>query len=334
LQQTASRGLLKGPRSSAPRLTKSNHKKIEFVDNLDLSEFLECNPAGKLINYLPTSPNTHSATSSMDLSRTHSTDIDYHHKDEKIPIETKFSINEFALKKTHTNLDELTYLPDFKLVNRLLDENVGPSSNWIQLYKDDNLRYYSHESAKGPVLFMKLFARFPGISSEKLFRLLTDNNKAKYFKDNIKETVIERINDHTEIVHVEKKMPTFMSDRDNVIVRFCIDSEKNTAVLPKYGLNGIARPFFAIYYRSIIREDILSKRNTIRSNTILHGMIIQKVDGPQELTLVRTVTHSDYKGGVPHWIMQKFAATLPKRIISSIEEAYKKWIEETAGKKL
>jgi len=114
-----------------------------------------------------------------------------------------------------------------------------------------------------------------------------------------------------------------MKDRDNVILRFNVDSEKQSAVIEKYGLQGLRRPFFAFYYRSIDRKDIPIKKNVLRSHTYLHGTIIQK-DPNSNITTMKAVTHSDYGGDVPEWLMQKYSSFFPRRVIGALEEAYKK----------
>lgn len=135
-----------------------------------------------------------------------------------------------------------------------MDEKKPDQGTWLETYRDDKLRYYLHKSTKGPIVFFKYYGKFPNSDPKKLFDLATKPENAKYTKGKVKERVLENINDHIMILLVEKKMPTLMSDRENIILRFAIDSEKHSHLINKYGLQGLRRPFYAIYYRSIHYE--------------------------------------------------------------------------------
>lgn len=58
-----------------------------------------------------------------------------------------------------------------------------------------------------------------------LFDLFVDINKRHYWDYKNKESVIEKVSSYSDVVHVQRKMPLFLSDRENIIYRCYIGNK-------------------------------------------------------------------------------------------------------------
>ena len=91
-------------------------------------------------------------------------------------------------------------------------------------------------------------------------------------------------------------------------------------------------PYYAIYMKSVPRPDIPVPKGYLRTETIKSGWIIERDPHNPKNTIINAVTHSDFKGSVPGWIMQRVAAGMPKKVMSIFLEGYRKYEAEVKGK--
>lgn len=80
--------------------------------------------------------------------------------------------------------------------------------------------------------------------------------------------------------------------------------------------------------KSIPRPDRPPKKGYIRSRTILSGWIVERDPVNPKDTKIMALTHTDFGGKIPGWIIKKVAASMPKKVMGLFFDGYKKFERE------
>lgn len=99
------------------------------------------------------------------------------------------------------------------------------------MYKDKELFVYNNVNCKGTVIFNKFYVTLHDVDVDLLYDLFVDLSKRKYWDDKNKETVLEYLSDFGDVIHVERKMPLFLSDRDNIVMRVYIGNKTHPELI-------------------------------------------------------------------------------------------------------
>ena len=220
---------------------------------------------------------------------------------------------------------DIKYEPDFKTFFELLNQPMTKEYGWTEVYKDETLYVCNHDTCQGSLVYNRFTAKLENVDMDLLFKLFIDLKNRKYIGEGSKEMIIEQLSDYADVMKVERKMPFCISDRENVVFRCYVNNKTHPHLVKKYGLIEREEPYYAIYMRSVHRDDVPVQEGRLRTTTILSGWVIERDPANPKNTLVQAITHTDFKGSIPNWIMSKIVTHMPKKIMGQFVEGYRKF---------
>ena len=109
----------------------------------------------------------------------------------------------------------------------LIYQEPTKQNGWSEVFKDKTMHVYGHKQSKGTVIFNKFTVMLEDVDLELLFDLFVDINKRHFWDYKNKETVVEKISRYSDVIRVQRKMPLFLSDRENIVYRCYIGNQKD-----------------------------------------------------------------------------------------------------------
>lgn len=135
---------------------------------------------------------------------------------------------------------------------------------------------------------------------------------------------LEKIDDNTDVIYMEIKMPFPFENRDMVQKRIAINNKKNPELIKKYGLPEKDVEYVIIQAQSVERSEKPEIKKITRANTVLSVCVMEKDTTVPNRIHIKMIVCNDIKMKVPHIMRNMMLKQMGKMMISTLTDAYKK----------
>ncbi|XP_033743458.1 START domain-containing protein 10-like [Pecten maximus] len=193
---------------------------------------------------------------------------------------------------------------DFKRLKTLCDEKDG----WKQEYNKNNTCVWTKNNDVSDFKIIKVRTLFTDVKAEVLYDVLHDPHYRKTWDMSMLEGYeICALNPNNDIGYYAMKCPSPLKNRDFVTQRSWLDLGSE----------------FCILNHSVNHASVPARKGFIRGVSYITGFLIRKMD--TYTCQFNYVSHSDPKGKLPVWAVNKATQIMAPKVMSRIYKACKNY---------
>ncbi|CAO4369576.1 unnamed protein product [Caenorhabditis nigoni] len=198
---------------------------------------------------------------------------------------------------------------DYQKVRSLCEENDG----WEEVYKKKDISIFTQNIENSSYQMIKAIALFPDVSASVAYDVLHDSAyRAKWDKYMIKQESIGIINPNNDVCYYSLSSVSPIRPRDFVMQRSWLETDKDRLICS----------------HSVCHEDYPPAKGCIRATILLSGYLIKEKGEGCEVTYI---SHSDPKGKLPTWLVNRVTKVVAPKVIKKLHKAclgYTEWKEK------
>jgi len=188
------------------------------------------------------------------------------------------------------------------------------TTDWREQLNQENLKVWDKKSDTS-LNMVKVWASYADIEPLVLYDVLHDPDYRKVWDDNMVEGyLIQQLDKNNDVGYYSAKAPFGISSRDFVNQRSWRVKESKEHIIMNH---------------SVKHKDQPEKKGFVRAWSYRTGYLVRsRPEGGCTLTYV---THSDPKGWIPHYLVNKVTTTFAPNIIdrlAKVSRAYEAWKKE------
>jgi len=201
------------------------------------------------------------------------------------------------------------------MFQRILSIGSDEASKWERVVTNPLIKIDKIRPEGSPVVLIRAWAYIEGFTPKEVFDQIFDTEKrAKWETVTMSLSVVENINETSQVIYFYVKTPIGISERDFVQIR-------------NYKLDYPQKDHIVMSFKSVNHPKAPPMKGRIRAETHIAGYIMKPSEKDPNSTDFCIVSQSDIKGNIPKVIVNMASGKAPaewiKRLIQACEKSRK-----------
>jgi len=223
-------------------------------------------------------------------------------------------IDESDLLKQSTQMDGTTEA----MFQRILSIGSDVTSKWERVVTNPLIKIDKIRPEGSPVVLIRAWAFIEGFSPQEVFDQIYDTEKrAKWETVTMSLSVVEKIDETSQVIYFYVKTPIGISERDFVQVR-------------NFKLDYPQKDHIVMSFKSVNHPKMPPMKGRIRAETHIAGYIMKPSTQAPNSTDFCIVSQSDIKGNIPKVIVNMASGKAPAEWINKLIKACEKSRKQNA----